>query len=352
MTASAGSRRVHLAPEYSISRVIVGGWQLSRGHGGGIPGGESPRRFLSGLVARGLTTFDCADIYTGVEELLGDFLRHHRASGSGTPVQIHTKLVPDLDVLPAIDRRYVERIVHRSLARLGVEALDLVQFHWWDFAVPGYVEVMQWLGALRREGKIRHLGVTNFDEAHLAELLEAGAEVVSNQVQYSVLDRRPEGALAPYCLEKGIALLCYGALAGGFLTGRWLGTPEPPRELENRSLVKYRLIIEEIGGWRRYQAVLEALAEVAARAGVSLPAAALGFVLDRPGVAATITGLDSSEQAEALLSALDLAWEPQARAALDAVLAATPVPPGPVYGVERIVDGPHGAIMRYNLNQE
>ena len=101
---------------------------------------------------------------------MGDFLRHHRASGSGQSVQIHTKLVPDLDVLPTIRRPYVDRIIHRSLARLGVEALDLVQFHWWDFGIPGYVEVMGWLDALRKEGKIRHLAVTNFDAEHLAEL--------------------------------------------------------------------------------------------------------------------------------------------------------------------------------------
>jgi aryl-alcohol dehydrogenase-like predicted oxidoreductase len=344
--------RVRIAPGYTISRIIVGGWQFSRGHGGGLPAGESPRRFLTELVARGFTTFDCADIYTGVEELLGDFLRYHRASGSGQPVQVHTKFVPDLDVLPSIDRAYVERIIHRSLSRLGVEALDLVQFHWWDFGVQGYREVMGWLEALKRDGKIRHLAVTNFDTRHLAGLVDAGVEVVSNQVQYSVLDRRPMAALAPYCLERGIALLCYGALAGGFLTGRYLEMKESPREFENRSLVKYRLIIEEMGGWPRYRMVLKALAEAASRGGVSMAAAALCWVLDRPAVAATITGIDTLAHAEELRAALEMSWEAEARAALEGILDGTPLPPGPVYGLEREVNGPHGVIMRYNLNRE
>jgi aryl-alcohol dehydrogenase-like predicted oxidoreductase len=346
------NRQVRIAPDYAIAPIIVGGWQLSRGHGGGLKAGENPRRFLSELVARGFTTFDCADIYTGVEELLGDFLRHHGASGSGQPLQVHTKFVPDLEVLPTIRRGYVERIIHRSLSRLGAEALDLVQFHWWDFDVPGYVDVMGWLEALKREGKIRHLAVTNFDEAHLAELVGAGVEVVSDQVQYSVLDRRPKRTLAPYCLEKGITLLCYGALAGGFLTGRYRGMREAPKELENRSLVKYRLMVEEVGGWSQYQGVLEALAGAASRAGVSVAAAALRWVLDRPAVAATITGIDTLAHADELQAALEMTWEPETKAALDAVIAATPVPPGPVYGLERVVDGPHGAIMRYNLNRE
>jgi len=345
-------RRVHLTPEYSISRIIVGGWQLSRGHGGGLAGGESPRRFLSELADRGFTTFDCADIYTGVEEILGDFLGHYRASHPGAPLQIHTKFVPDLDALPTIRRGYVEGIIHRSLSRLGVEALDLVQFHWWDFDVPGWVEVMGWLGELKSQGKIRHLGVTNFDAAHLAELVSSGAGVLTNQVQYSALDRRPEKDLVPYCLQEGIALLCYGALAGGFLTDRYLGTPEPPEELANRSLVKYRLIIGEVGGWDRYQTILNALREVAIQAGLPLPAVALRHVLDRPGVTATITGIDTLAHADELLAALDRPGSPDAWKALEAVLADTPNPPGPVYGLERIREGPHGAIMKYNLNGE
>jgi aryl-alcohol dehydrogenase-like predicted oxidoreductase len=344
--------RVHLAPDYSIPRIIVGGWQFSQGHGGTRPGGESSRRFLSDLVDRGLTTFDCADIYTGVEEMLGDFLRHHRSSRPGIPVQIHTKFVPDLDVLPSIDRSYVERIIHRSLRRLGVEALDLVQFHWWDFGIPGYLEVMDWLGALRDEGKIRHLGVTNFDQIHLAELVESGAEILSNQVQYSVVDRRPEKGLATYCLSQGISLLCYGTLAGGFLTERYLGMQDPPEMLENRSLVKYKLMIDEMGGWPRFQTVLEALSVLANRLGRPLPAVALGWVLGRPAVAATITGIDTPGQAHELLGILEVGLDGEDREALDDLLSMTPMPPGPVYGLERIMDGPHGSIMRYNLNRE
>ena len=106
--------------------------------------------------------------------------------------------------------------------------------------------------------------------------------------------------------------------------------------MENRSLVKYQLIIEEMGGWPRYRVVLEALAGAASRARVSMAAVALRWVLDRPAVAATITGIDTLAHADELRAALEMTWDPETRAALDGVLDATPVLPGPVYGVERV----------------
>ena len=158
------------------------------------------------------------------------------ARGAAVPVQVHTKYVPDLDRLPAHSRVDVVRGVDRSLARLGVDSLDLVQLHWWDYEVPGYVEAAAWLDELRRAGRIRHVGLTNFDQKRLKEIVAAGIPVVSHQVQYSVLDRRPANGIAAQCARDGIGLLCYGALAGGFLSDRYLGRPDPASPLENRSL--------------------------------------------------------------------------------------------------------------------
>ncbi|NIN67522.1 MAG: aldo/keto reductase, partial [Anaerolineae bacterium] len=83
-----------------------------------------------------------------------------------------------------------EASIDGSLLRLGVDRLDLVQFHWWDYDVPGYLDAAGWLADLLTAGKIRALGVTNFDTYHLRELVGAGIPIVSNQTQYSLLDRR------------------------------------------------------------------------------------------------------------------------------------------------------------------
>ncbi|MFC2037905.1 aldo/keto reductase, partial [Chloroflexota bacterium] len=229
--------RFSLAPGYDIARVIKGGWQLAGGHG--RIGLDQALQDMRLYVQAGLTTFDCADIYTGVEALIGEFLRHHRPDLQPA-VQIHTKYVPDLQALPDLTKVDVERAIDRSLRRLGVARLDLVQFHWWDYRVPGYVEAALHLQCLQQAGKIRHLGVTNFDVPHLAAILDAGVSVVSNQVQYSVLDRRPEAGMVELCERRGIALLCYGTVAGGFLSDRYLAVPEPGSPLENRSLIKYK----------------------------------------------------------------------------------------------------------------
>src|SRR5438309_53521 len=198
--------RVELASGYTISRVLKGGWQLAGGHG--PVDGAAALDDMDRFVEAGVTTFDCADIYTGVEALIGRWLKR-RKGRAGADVQVHTKYVPDLDRLPAHSRADVVRGVDRSLARLGVERLDLVQLHWWDYSVPGYVEAAVWLDELRRAGKIRHVGLTNFDQQRLSEIVAGGATITSHQVQYSVIDRRPAAGLAAQCARDRIGLLCH-----------------------------------------------------------------------------------------------------------------------------------------------
>lgn len=343
-----------LAPGYSISRVIRGGWQLAGGHGpvdraAAIQGfGQS---YDSGIVA-----VDCADIYTGVEELVGEFradLLARKGREALSRLKIHTKFVPDLAVLPKIDKAYVRTIIERSLRRLRAERLDLVQFHWWDYTIPRCIETAQWLDELRREGKIDLLGGTNFDSAHLEAMVAAGVPIKTMQVQYSVLDNRPAAKMAALCERLGVSLLCYGSVAGGFLSGKWLGKPEPAFDgLENRSLVKYKLIIDDFGGWAAYQALLAALDRVARRKGVSVSTIASRYVLEQKAVAAVIVGARSAAHLTENLAIGGLALSAADLAGIDAVLAGRAGPLGDVYALERDRDSPHGAIMKYDLNKE
>lgn len=129
--------RHELAPGYEISRLLRGGWQLAGGHGP-----VDRARAIEDMVVfvdRGVTTFDCADIYTGAEEMIGEFrakLERERGAEALRSLKVHTKFVPDWDRLPTLDRSYVEDIIDRSLRRLKTERLDLVQFHWWNYAAP------------------------------------------------------------------------------------------------------------------------------------------------------------------------------------------------------------------------
>ncbi|GBL37620.1 uncharacterized oxidoreductase At1g06690, chloroplastic [Anaerolineaceae bacterium] len=336
--------RAALAGGYSISRLLMGGWQLAGGHGSVSPAAAHAQ--MQAYADAGITTFDCADIYTGVEELIGSFKRLRAVPA----IQVHTKCVPDRQALATLRRTDVERMIDRSLERLGVEQLDLVQFHWWDYATPGCAAAAHWLDELRRAGKIRHVGVTNFDTPQLAALLAAGVPVATHQLQYSVLDQRPVNGMAALCAAHGVQLLCYGALAGGFLSEKYLGQPAPAEPLENRSLVKYRLIIEEFGGWGIFQNMLQVLQLIAAKHHATIGAVAIRYVLDQPQVAGVITGARNAQHVPATLAAMRINLDAADRTAIAAVQAAASGPGGDTYTLERNHSGPHAAIMRYNIN--
>ncbi|MCD1633168.1 aldo/keto reductase [Martelella mediterranea] len=345
------TRTFELAPGYTIPRVIRGGWQLAGGHG------EIDRAAaVDDLVAAfdvGITTYDCADIYTGVEDLIGAArlkIRNERGEAEAARMQVHTKLVPDLDVLPTISRDYIRGIVDQSLGRLKINRLDLVQFHWWDYAQPRYIDVMHWLKELQGEGKVRNIGTTNFDTEKLSAIIESGIPLVSQQLQYSVLDQRPAGPLTKLAEEKDFRFLCYGSVAGGFLSDRWLGAAEPEMPLENRSLVKYKLIIDDLGGWDYFQALLQTLRAIADRHDSDIATIASAFTLTRPRVAAVIVGARNRVHAEANAKIMEIALAERDIAEIEAIMATATALEGDVYALERDRTGRHGNIMHYNLN--
>jgi aryl-alcohol dehydrogenase-like predicted oxidoreductase len=338
------SLRIDLAPGYSISRVINGCWQLTPDHGGG-PGNEADAmRLFAEQVENGFTTFDCADIYTGVESLLGRF---RQSLPDPDVIQVHTKLVPDKHALASLSPGDIDSMIHRSLRRLGVDCLDLVQFHWWDYSVPGLERVTERLVKAQEQGKIRLLGATNFDTAHVRQLVAGGVPLVGLQTQYSLLDRRPERHMVQASRETGVGLLAYGVLAGGFLGARYLG--QPPAEPGNRSLTKYRLIIEETGGWAAYQELLGLLSGIGDKHGVPAELVAARWVLDRPAVRAIILGIGKRSRAALNRRLTGLELDGQDRQRLDAWIAGHPAPPGDMYERERDADGPHARIIRTDL---
>jgi len=336
--------RFALAPGYSISRLLKGGWQLAGGHG--AVERERALTDMGAFVDAGITSFDCADIYTGVEELIGEFLRT-REVGS---VQVHTKCVPDLGRLTDLRPDELSALIDRSRHRLGVAALDVVQFHWWDFSLGDWFAALSVLADEQARGAVRHLGVTNFGTPHLQRMLDAGLPVVSHQLQYSILDRRPAREMAALCAQHGVGLLCYGALAGGFMHRRWLGAPEPQEPLENRSLVKYKLIIDDCGGWARFQELLRVLDVIATRHGVGIGTIAIRWVLDQPGVAGVIAGARDASHLSETLAAGVLTLTSRDCEELSGFLSGYGTPEGDVYALERDREGRHGRIMRYNLN--
>ena len=337
--------RVDLAPGYSIASIINGCWQLTPDHGGGPGSREAALALFAELVELGFTTFDCADIYTGVEDTLGAFRR-----GLPDPerIQIHTKFVPDKSTLHELRPEQVDAGIERSRRRLGVDCLDLVQFHWWRYDVPGLSMVVDRLREAQVRGWIRLLGTTNFDTAHIRALLDDGAPLVSLQAQYSLLDRRPERRMTDLCAERRVRLLPYGVLAGGFLSDRYLGATDG--RPTNRSLTKYRLIIDEAGGWAAFQRLLRTLADIGAKHGVTPDAVAARWVLDQPAVAAIILGVGQRSRGRQNLAVAGLALEASDREMLAEHFTELRIPSGDMYDLERDPNGVHAGIIKTDLN--
>ena len=289
LSALPESSRFNFTSDLQICRVMNGLWQVSGAHGQIEP--EPAVENMFQYVDSGFTTWDLADHYGPAEDFIGEFRRRlttHRGPDALSGVQALTKWVPRPGLM---DRRLVEQNVDRSLRRMDTEALDLLQFHWWDYGDDRYLEALSHLSDLRNQGKIRYLGLTNFDTDHLRKVVEAGIPVISNQVQYSLIDRRPEVKMASYCQQNGIHLLAYGAVAGGLLSERYVGQPEPPRAaLNTASLGKYKQMQNAWGSWELFQNLLATLLEIAHRYSVSVSNVAVRYVLDRPAVAGVIVG--------------------------------------------------------------
>lgn len=347
------AERFELAKDYTISRVINGCWQLSEGHSleTKLDMQDAMKAFHM-LAERGFTTFDCADIYTGTEEFLGEFLTELKAGSTLSPhdIQIHTKYVPDINLLSEVDYNYTEKIIDRSLQRQKREVLDLVQFHWWDYDVPGYIETAGDLLKLKEKGKIRNIAVTNFDTKHLRELVDAGIPIVSCQNQYSVFDRRPEKELIDYCKSNGISLLCYGTLSGGLLAEKWMG--QPSIQPETRSHVKYFQVIEDTLGWDGYQELLLMLQRIGKKYSVKASQIATKYILSQQGVGASIIGVRNSRHVES--NAQIFTFEPDHSdiEEIKQFLDNYPILEGEPFELERTVGSKYRNIMKMNLNEE
>ena len=280
-----------LAPDLTIHRLVNGMWQVAGGHGyinHSLAIEEMLRYHESGF-----TSWDLADIYGPAEDFIGHFrsrLSENKGNEELSRVQALTKWVPNPG---KITKSIVKENVQNSLNRMGVESLDLLQFHWWEYNNPYYMDALSYLSDLRDEGKVKHVGLTNFDTERLQIINDGGLQILSNQIQYSLIDRRPEEKMISFCEEHNIRILAYGTLCGGLLTEKYLGREQEPSgyELDTLSLRKYKKMIDLWGDWKLFQELLSNLNEIALKHSVNIANVATRYILDKPTVAGVIIGV-------------------------------------------------------------
>ena len=314
------ARTFPFTEDLTICRLLNGMWQVSGAHGRIDP--TAAVRSMFDYLDDGFTTWDLADHYGPAEDFIGQFRRQLAdARGADAPagLQAFTKWVPRPGPMT---RQIVENNVDVSLRRMDVDALDLLQFHWWEYRDDRYLEALGHLNDLRAAGKIRHLALTNFDTEHLQVILEQGIPIVSNQVQYSLVDRRPGQRMAHFCQQNNVHLLAYGTFCGGLLSDKYLGQPEPAASsLNTASLGKYKQMIDLWGGWPLFQELLTGLKEIGDKHGVGIANVAARYVLEQPAVAGVIVGvrLGVSEHRRDNARVFDFALDAADTAAIAAV---------------------------------
>jgi aryl-alcohol dehydrogenase-like predicted oxidoreductase/enamine deaminase RidA (YjgF/YER057c/UK114 family) len=313
--------RALLAPGLEVSRIVTGLWQVAdMERGGTLLDTDVAATQLADYAYEGFDSFDMADHYGSAEVITGA-LKSASQARALPALKAFTKWCPPPGPMTAA---IVRAGVQRSLERMRTDCIDLLQFHWWAFDHSGYIDAMLELAKLRQEGLIAHLGLANFDTAHLRVLLAEGIPIASNQVCISLLDRRAAEEMSTLCLERDVKLMAYGVLGGGFLSERWVGAAEP-REIVDWSKMKYRRFIDAIGGWDALQVVLLAAQKISRKYSVSVSNVATRWVLDLPAVAAAIVGvrLGESEHRADNLNVFGFALDDEDRALLSQAFEST-----------------------------
>jgi len=236
------------------------------------------------------------------------------------------------------------RVNAKSRASLGAVP-DMVQFHWWDYKDSRFVEAAQHLVTLQKEGLLKDVAACNFDVAHLKPLVDAGVPLVANQVQYSLLDRRPQTGMLAYAKEHGLRLAVFGTVAGGWLTDRYLGAPRPSAAEAKTSSVSMRMYRSHLdrwsrGDWALFQELLRTLRAVADKHTTTIANVAVAWVLHQLGDGGgwVILGVRDASHLEEHAALRDLAIDAKDAARIEAVLAKGEPSRGDIWSFERGLD--------------
>ncbi|KAL3485209.1 NADP-dependent oxidoreductase domain-containing protein [Aspergillus germanicus] len=325
LSESVASPREELAPEVipetftldglTLPCIFNGLWQLSSPAWGSASRSKMMDQFSS-CVQRGFTAFDMADHYGDAEIIFG---RYRSSSAYSDKMFAATKYCIFHPM--TVTEEAVRANVSERCRRLSTDKIDLLQFHWQFYNDDQYLKALQYLQA---DPRVKQLGLCNFDTDHMQRVVESGVKIVSNQVQFSLIDSRPMVKMASFCAQHNIKLLTYGTLLGGLLAEKWIGQPAP--DLYNESTTpsqrKYYAMIRSWGGWDLFQELLLVLQTIARKHGVSVSNVATRWVLDFPYVGAVIVGarMGVSEQSRENLASLGWSLDEEDRKRIEGIL--------------------------------
>lgn len=297
-----------------VSAVGAGTWAM----GGDFFGATDDKKCVDSLCAsldHGVNLIDTAPIYGRghSEELVGKAIKGRRDKVVlATKVGLAYGAHPNGGKGRCLKPEGIAWEIEQSLRRLGTDYIDLYQIHWPDADTP-IEESMEALLKLQKQGKIRYIGVSNFDVPLLERTLGCG-QIVSTQPQYSLLERDIEKDVLPFCREKNLGVLSYGSLGAGVLTGKF---KEPPKPEEGDKRAGFYPFFEE-PFWSKTQELLKTLREIADAHGKPVAHVSINWVSQQPGMTSALTGSKNVDQAIMNAEAGDWDLTAEELAAIDA----------------------------------
>ncbi|KAJ5794735.1 hypothetical protein N7457_001334 [Penicillium paradoxum] len=301
--------------DIQLPRIFSGLWQLSSPAWGSAPRSKIMQQF-SKHVESGLTAFDMADHYGDAEILFG---KYRSSSNYSDLLFAATKYCVFHNVKVSAD--VIRAQVDERCQRLRTDKIDMLQFHWHFYNDPQYIDALKYL---QQDGRIKYLGLCNFDTVHMQEVIESGVKIFTNQVQFSIVDSRPTVKMAEFCDKHNIKLLTYGTLLGGLLAEKWIdqAAPDLYAETTTPSQRKYIAMIDKWGGWNLFQELLRTLQTIGRKHNVSVSNVATRWVLDFKCVGAVIIGarMGVSEQSEENLASLGWSLDQEDQALIQTIL--------------------------------
>lgn len=291
-----------------IPVVGLGAWPI----GGGM-GTVDERNAIDTIHAsldHGITLIDTAQYYRTSESIIGKALQGSYRDKAFIATKVSSKY----------SRTDIRTAIENSLRALDVDVIDLYQIHSWNPQYP-VDESMDEMNKLRQEGKVRYLGVSNYNAEQMARALQT-ARFESSQPRYNMIDREIEAEDVPFCEREGIGILAHSPLAKGLLGGKYTPATKFPTDDERSTFPRF-----QGETFARFLAVAERLKAVAADKGLTLVQLAIAWQLRLPAITCVLVGAKSPQQVAEYTGAVGVTFTPEELARIDEILNDTPNTP-------------------------
>lgn len=273
--------------DLSVSALGIGCWPFGGGYWGD-QSQEDVKRVVHGAIDSGINFFDNAEGYAGSEESLGNALGGKRSQ----------VIICDKVGIKETDQERTESL-HAALTKLKTDYIDIYMIHWPSGDKQKVIDTLLLFDQFRREGKIRHIGVSNFGMQQMGWIRDSGVKVIANQLCYNIASRAIESAIWPMCKESGYGVVGYMPILQGLLTGKYKNVSEVPH---NRTGSRHfadnginNAVHKEPGVEVELFELVEQLTEISVRSGVSASQLSLAYSINK-GITSTIAGVRDLNQ--------------------------------------------------------